>query len=346
MPALTPNILFGKLRSALPHAARFDTPTDAIHPALVTIPGFGRARIYLWTVTADRSTPGARPPGEYKIQLILPTQGREQRGRFEFDDGYTALLGYSPDYGVFVGWEAWMYTDFAYSRNVQVREELLREASTAGWSVAPPRRQPADEVRVAFTPGNLVRFLRASREADERRTTGTWREAFFLARTPNYESHALPRTQHQLEEHIRRERDRVVSSRAFRDARFAPKVKEQYDFSCAACGIQLEIVEGAHIIPVSESESTDEVWNGIALCPNHHRLFDSRTYAITADLVIKVDVAAVEFLRESGRSEGVEILTGFDNRGIRAPRFWSREPRYRNRMQAVLERRLSLSGLA
>src|SRR6266508_684496 len=182
MPALSNETLFAKLRAALPAGSRFETPAGTIHPAVALVPGFGRTRFYLWTVTPDRSTPGARPPGEFKIQLIIDGQERGARANLNTDGAYAVLLGYSPDYGVFVGWEARHYQNFAYSANVQVREDLLAEGRASGWAVAPPRRSQNElEVRVAFTPGNLPHFLRSSRQADAEEQQGEWREAFLLA---------------------------------------------------------------------------------------------------------------------------------------------------------------------
>ena len=34
------------------------------------------------------------------------------------------------------------------------------------------------------------------------------------------------------------------------------------------------LVQGAHIYPARASDSPDKVWNGLALCSNHHTAFD------------------------------------------------------------------------
>lgn len=313
MPALTNAILFAKLRAALPATARFQTPTDQIHPAVAVIPGFGRTRFYLWTVTPDRSVPGARPPGEFKIQLIVEGQRRGSRGSLELEGAHTTLLGYSPDFGVFVGWEARLYSDFAYSRNVQVRDGLLAEGRNTGWAVGEPRSlQGTEEVRVASSPGNLMHFLRVSREADREKLVGQWREAYFLSRVPNFATEGLPTQSAQLDQYVARERQRLARTRLSRDARFGPLVREQFDYSCAVCGVQLEIVEAAHIIPAREPDGKDEIWNGLALCPSHHELFDARRFVIGQDLSLRVDYSVLEFLREGGRAAGEFLLTDYD----------------------------------
>jgi putative restriction endonuclease len=347
MPALTNQVLFSKLRAALPPTVRFETAHDAIRPAVARVPGFGRCRFYLWTVTPDRSARGARPPGEFKIQLIVDGQGRGARGSIETAGATTALLGYSPDYGVFVGWEARIYSDFAYSANVQVRDALLAEARNTGWAVGQPRSiRNTTEVRVAFSPGNLLHFLRLSRQADADGLVGAWREAFFLSRIPNHPPAQMPARSSQLDTFIERERERLTATRLSRDSRFAPVVKEQFGHSCSLCRLQLEIVEAAHIIPIHEPRGRDQVWNGLALCPNHHRLFDARRFVIAEGLIVRVDFQALEFLRESGRAEGEKLLTDFHDREILRPHFWDGSPDNRARMTEALQYTAAIAAVA
>lgn len=69
-------------------------------------------------------------------------------------------------------------------------------------------------------------------------------------------------------------RARHATTRLIRDARFAKAVVEAYDRKCSMCGLNLGLVSGAHILPVSAPNSTDQATNGLALCENHHRAFD------------------------------------------------------------------------
>lgn len=346
MPALPNRVLRSKLAGALPEGTHFETGPEDVHPAVASVPGVGRVRFYLWTVTADRSAEGARPAGEHKIQLILPGQEKGTKASLETQGAYTVLLGYSADFGVFVAWQASLYQQFAYSTNVQCREELLREARSTGWAVAPPRRAGgSEEVRVAFSSGNLPHFIRTSRAADERGLRGKWREAHFLAQTPN-EKTPLPKRTRELEEYVEKQRQRVVSTRLVRDGKFSALVKKEYDYACAVCTMQLEIEEGAHIIPVRETGSSDEVWNGIALCPNHHELFDGSAFVVNHELHVRVDPARVDYLRENDLDQGIEILTDFDGERIRPPHFWQSNADHRERMIRVLRRRAAAAGIA
>jgi hypothetical protein len=70
------------------------------------------------------------------------------------------------------------------------------------------------------------------------------------------------------------DRARRAAYSLVRDARFGKEVRAAYDNRCAMCDLSLGLVAGAHIFPVSATGSADKVWNGIALCHNHHAAFD------------------------------------------------------------------------
>jgi putative restriction endonuclease len=182
----------------------------------------------------------------------------------------------------------------------------------------------------------MMHYLRTAIDADARALEGLWREGHFLSKIPNYTAASLPERARDLERHILTERQRLGTIRLVRDARFSPRVKEQYDYSCAVCQVQLEIVEAAHIVPAHDPRGTDELWNGLALCPSHHTLFDAKRFVVGPNLRIRVDNQAVAFLLESGRASGIELLTNHDNTNIRHPNFWTKDPEFRELMQRAL----------
>lgn len=346
MPRLPEPILFQKLLAAMPVGTEFESEIDSVRPAILRIPSFGRARVYLWTCTEDRSSTGSRPPDEFKIQIILPEQPRQSTASLVLDNVPTFLLGFSPNYGVFSAWDARQYATFRYSRNVQTKEHLLIEARDTGWAVAPPNPRKNNEVRVTCSPGNLFAFFKAARHADRQAIEGQWREAYFLSVAPN-----LLRLDHQpqirnADKAVEFARKRVSQSRLARDPRFAPLVKREFNQSCAVCKMQLEIVEAAHVIPVNEPKSRDELWNGLALCPNHHKLFDNRMFVIRSDLRIKVDLETLHFLESDDLDEGSELLTEFDGQLVIEPNYFQRDLVTRNKLCEALEHRAVLAGVS
>jgi putative restriction endonuclease len=109
-----------------------------------------------------------------------------------------------------------------------------------------------------------------------------------------------------------------------RSASFAPKIRRAFGYSCALCGVQLDIVEAAHIIGVSEDGSTDELWNGLAFCPSHHKVFDARLLVVLPSLRVALDEPIIAFLEREGRAEGAQgLLRSYRGTRLRLPRFWS-----------------------
>jgi len=89
-----------------------------------------RLRVYMYNATYP---PGGRTMGEHKIQLIVPGQDRGARANFDASLGRIPLLvGYRPDLQIFMLWDAELYVDFSYSRNVQVKPETVYEAFAQG----------------------------------------------------------------------------------------------------------------------------------------------------------------------------------------------------------------------
>lgn len=87
-------------------------------------------RVYMYNATYP---PGGRTMGEHKIQLIVPGQARSARGNFDSSGGRIPLLvGYRPDLHIFMLWDAELYKDFSYSRNVQIMPETVYESFARG----------------------------------------------------------------------------------------------------------------------------------------------------------------------------------------------------------------------
>lgn len=108
-----------------------------------------RVRVYAFNATKP---PGGRPLGEHKVQLIMPGQSRGQRGNFDNSDNRIVLLvGFVQDEDVFVFWDAGLYTDFAWSRNVQVKAETVIRASAGKISKQQRKLRPGSGVSVTET---------------------------------------------------------------------------------------------------------------------------------------------------------------------------------------------------
>lgn len=341
MAQLTSQRLTTLLLSALPGAIEEPSP-NAPKPVVLDIPDLGRVRFYVWTTTPDASRTG-RPQGEHKSQIIIPGTARSSIQHLELGDIPTFVLGYSPIYGVFVVWQADRHQDSGYSKNLQVKADLLEQGSETGWAIDKPRpTQNGPEVRAAIHPSHLGRFLRLSIEADALGRSGEQRTAFLLAGAPDLDNLDL-RARSEAGEvvplaDVERARVAATGTRLVRESGFSKRVLASYGHKCAVCEVQLSILEGAHIIPVHDPRGTDEVWNGLALCRNHHRLYDRRILLIDPDAVVRANEETLALLRALGRLGGYEPTIGVhrDKRLNGLPDFYGTDAAMRDQMHNAL----------
>jgi hypothetical protein len=156
VPALTKADLHERVVAAV-GATATRTPLDEV-PLLVTVPGLVPLAVWAFTIT---SPPGGRHPTESKIQIMVPGQGRDERGDFEGPpDHYKLLVGVHPDDDMFVLWDAYKHRDFAFSKNVQVKGQLMWEASISGIATTTRNLANSVETVIAARGDHLVEAIR------------------------------------------------------------------------------------------------------------------------------------------------------------------------------------------
>lgn len=216
--------------------------------------------IYIWTLTHGGGA--ARPHDEYRIQLTSVTPPLPQN-----PDGPTLLLGYDPSTKCFAGFDLRKHRDFSLrSPSIQININALRNAVRDGFAFV---RKGNDEIAIGFRPDNILAY---SLNAESLHESGAdARVSEILSKVTRFETV----TEEEVAT-IPEERRRVIAkiSRLARDSDFRRKVTVAYDRKCAVTGLQLRLVEAAHILPVGADGSTDEVINGICLSPTYHRAYD------------------------------------------------------------------------
>ncbi len=116
-------------------------------------------RVYLYNCT---NPPGGRPINEYKSQIIVPGQRKGMRGNFD-DSGNKIVVfaayvpyGNTEEQGVFVLYDPMCHIDFAFSSNVQIKEEAIAPALiNEYWESC----KSNGEIVITATPQNLFQAL-------------------------------------------------------------------------------------------------------------------------------------------------------------------------------------------
>lgn len=247
-------------------------------------------RIYIWNCTHGGGS--ARADDEYRIQTTTLPEIRPGE--------VTLLLGWHDGYGVFVGWDVTKHTSsMSRSPSAQVKEDALLGAHTHAFSI---HRRTNDEVVVAFRPEFLVEY---ALNVESLHSTGHAAHELSLLNTLDTVTNA------QIESVANQERRTVISqiARKYRMANFRRRVLSAYNHRCAFCGIQLELVDAAHIIPVADPSSTDETTNGIALCALHHEALDRNLVSFDEKYRIEISETEIQRLTNVNRTGGLKDFT-------------------------------------
>ena len=241
--------------------------------------GFLDVRIYIWNCTHGGGA--ARATNEYRVQLtgVVPNIAQNET---------TILLGWHDGYQVFVAFDMNRHNgQNSQSPSIQIKEETLQAAHRRAFAIY--FRQNG-EIAVAFRPEFLVEYILASTELHK--TGIATADLSILNDLDSVTDEQVVSLQSQ-------ERQMVVSQivRKYRAADFRKRVLGAYGHRCAVCGVQLQLIDAAHIIPVAVSTSTDETINGVALCKLHHAAYDRNL--ISFDEQYRIQVSHSEVVRLS-----------------------------------------------
>lgn len=241
-----------------------------------------RVRIYIWNLTHGGGP--ARPEDEYRIQVT----GID---RFEQAPGErTLVLGWWEPMGVFAGFDVRRHLgELGKSPSIQIREAHLRAAYKNGFSTCDKGNQ---ELAIAFRPDVFAHYVRNLEALHDIGQSAEDLDILnIVAEKPEINDEEI-----QVTDSARRTTVMSVRKR-LRDSSFRTRVLTAYSFRCAVCGIQLKLVDAAHIIPVQHESSTDETCNGLALCALHHRAYDQGLVTLGKDYSVLVNERIVAYLK-------------------------------------------------
>lgn len=249
-------------------------------------------RIYIWNLTHGGGK--ARPVDEYRIQITGVTLFERRKGE------KTLILGWWEQVGVFAGFDFGHHNKpLGASPSIQIREENLRNALINGFSAC---ERGNGEIAIAFRPDFFGDYVRDLEELH--RLGNSQLEVKVIEQVAAGHLEINSTAVQELPE----DRQVIITtvSRKLREKSFTKRVLAAYGNKCAFSGMQLKLVDAAHILPVSEPTSTDETSNGIALSALYHRAFDRGLVTINEQYQILVHNQKLEELRENGFDGGLD----------------------------------------
>ena len=122
----------------------------------------------------------------------------------------------------------------------------------------------------------------------------------------------------------------ITHTRYNRDPKFRKNVYDAYGHRCAMCGIQLQLIEAAHIVPHSHEKGTDDVGNGICLCALHHTAYDQSLIYFNGSFDIKINRMKMDYLVKIGKDSGLHTFEKMQFVKIKLPENHTLRPSIEN----------------
>jgi putative restriction endonuclease len=122
----------------------------------------------------------------------------------------------------------------------------------------------------------------------------------------------------------------ITHSQETRDPKFRKIVYASYSSRCAMCGIQLKLVEAAHIVPHSHEKGTDDIGNGICLCALHHTAYDQSLIYFNEEFEIKINKEKMKYLGKMRLDSGLSQLQELSFDKIQLPENLAMMPNIEN----------------
>ena len=266
------------------------------HPASYTVVHrdhrTSRLLVYLWNMTHGGGA--ARPKHEYRIQITGISAFQNP------PDEKTLILGWSEDFEVFAGFDYRYHSSpLGHSPSMQISRDALRAAQLRGFA---PNAKSNGETAIAFRPDFAATYVEHLAALHD--TGGVPAEAAILEKISE-DPAAVADADIDAAVAPARRVEIVETRRAARDAQFRRKVLGAYGNRCAACGVQLRLLDAAHVLPVDQPGSTDDTNNGVALCALHHRAYDRALIAFDPTYSILVNKKQIDELTSLSLAGGL-----------------------------------------
>lgn len=280
--------LLGKVLDAMREGGWLPSVLESTHPYLIQAVSqetfMFRVRLYIWNCTHGGTN---RAADEYRIQFTDAPVARWGE--------LTLVLGWHDEAGVFIGWDVTAHDGrTAYSSSAQVKESTLQAAHDRAFAT----QQKGNEIVVAFQPAFLVDYAMGLTSLHQ--SVGAYSDLALLEQLDHVDDVALTQVRDQTRKIVIQQ-----IARRYRASRFRGAVLSAYGRRCAFCGVQLGLLDAAHILPVSYPGSSDEVANGIALCKSHHYAYDSNLVAFDINFRLLFNERRMNQLSQRGEGGGI-----------------------------------------
>ncbi len=235
------------------------------------------------------------------------------------------VLGYAEDSDVFCAWDPSQFVkrgDQAGRFSLYTRWSVVERAAKSGLAVYVDNK---DQRVLAFDDSAAFGYCAAAPVAHRSVTSRTSGTLYKLLASALGAPKDVPTEPPGILSKIRKKVTKVTAGYA-RDPQFPKLVLPAYGWSCAMCGVQLGLVDAAHIVPHGHPKGVAHVRNGVALCKLHHAAYDTSLLYIDDSYRIILNQTRVDSLKDQDRAEGLGAFAGLHNTKLALPQKSSQHP--------------------
>jgi putative restriction endonuclease len=250
-------------------------------------------RIYIWNLTHGGGA--SRPKNEFRIQITGISQFQQYAGE------KTIILGWWASGQVFAGFDYNKHSaPLGSSPSIQIREATLDNAATNGIAAG---NKGNGELAISFKPEMFIPYIL---NIDTLHSSGETQSAYEILQKTIQDEFDEASLYAGLSES--RRYGLVNTKRAIRDVRFRDRVLTAYKQRCSVCGLQLNLIDAAHVLPVAHPKSTDETCSGIALCALHHKAYDAALLTFDVNYKVVINQNRLNDLKKVGLDGGLGLF--------------------------------------
>lgn len=273
---------------------------------------------YVMIKNVHESGEGRPNPNECRIQ-VAKSKNFNQALVSNYD---VIVLGYFADYKVFTAWNPFMMRDrFNVKETISLYSRFSIQKRAKNYKVAVYRDNNNQSI-ISFKPDYLGLYL-DNLDSIHAASDNELNELII-------KSDLLNETNEDGKLETDQNHFTITHSRPKRDPKFSNKVNEAYGYRCAMCGIQLGLIDAAHIIPFADEKGSDDVSNGISLCALHHRAYDRALVYFNDDYKIIINEEKMSYLEKIGRDSGARKFERLSYDYIQIPKNDAFKPHLNN----------------
>lgn len=273
---------------------------------------------YVLIKNTHESGKGRGNPDECRIQVSKSHNFNEALS----SKNVVLVLGYFPDKNIFTAWNPYLMIErFNVKQTITLYSRFSIQKLAVEEKISLYKDNKGQHV-ISFTPNNLGLYLENIKSIHLLSETEL--------KTLVDKSDSLNDTSIDGDLQTFHGVFTITHARQKRDPNFRKIVYRAYDKRCAMCGIQLELVEAAHIIPHAHEKGTDDITNGVCLCALHHTAYDRALIYFDEELNIIVNESKVKYLEKMGIDGGMRKFETLSFDKLNPPESYASQPGINN----------------